>query len=332
MSGQHGRRRVEGGIGRPTADGLPPLNALRAFEAAARLSSFQKAARELRVTPAALSYQIKNLERHAGMPLFQRLNRAVNLTEAGRALQPGVADGFAALRMAWARVRRVAEGNALSLTAPPDFTERWLGPRLYRFVARHEGVELRFVASLRDLDLERDGIDVAIRIQAAPAPDLHAEVLAAEWVTPMMTPELAARVAGDPALPGVTLIDDESLAPGDPGAGWRRWFGLHGLPARGNGLRLTSGSLVLDAALAGRGAVLGRGLLAERELAAGRLVAPFRRALRLEEGCRLVCLPGTETRPVVVRFRDWMREELAGHAALGAGFEMLPLAAPTASA
>ena len=129
---------------------LPPLTALRAFDAAARHMSFQRAAAELNVTPAALSFQIKSLEEHFGAPLFKRLNRAVELTEAGRALAPGAAEGFEALTAAWRSARRSIEANVLTVTAGPAFTAKWLAPRMYAFAQAHPEIELRFAAGLRD--------------------------------------------------------------------------------------------------------------------------------------------------------------------------------------
>lgn len=169
------------------SDRLPPLTALRAFEAAARHMSFSKAAAELFVTPAALSYQIKQLEEHLGTPLFVRMNRAVDLTEAGRVLQPGTADGFNQLRDAVRSVVRLRDDAALTITAGPAFTAKWLAPRFFRFANKHPEVELRFVATLRIMDFQRDGIDAAIRFGHAIADDEFAEVLAGEWITPVHT-------------------------------------------------------------------------------------------------------------------------------------------------
>ena len=164
---------------------LPPLTALRAFDAAARHMSFAKAADELSVTPAALSFQIKSLEEHLGQPLFRRLNRAVELTEAGRALAPGAAEGFQALSAAWRAARRRQDDRTLTVTAGPAFTAKWLAPRLYEFAQTHPEIELRFSASLRMMDFDRDEIDVAIRFGYGPDPGLYALPLRREWITPV---------------------------------------------------------------------------------------------------------------------------------------------------
>ncbi|MEM6825970.1 MAG: LysR family transcriptional regulator, partial [Pseudomonadota bacterium] len=150
--------------------------------------SFAKAAAELFVTPAALSYQIKSLEEHLGTPLFRRLNRAIELTEAGHALRPGVADGFAAFREAVHAVDRLTDTTTLTVTAGPAFTAKWLAPRMFRFAEAHPEIELRFVASLKMLDFDRDRVEAAIRFGVAGYEGLFHEVLIEDWVTPYCTP------------------------------------------------------------------------------------------------------------------------------------------------
>lgn len=126
--------------------------------------SSAKAADELHVTPAALSFQIKSLEEPLGAPLFQRLNRAVELTEAGRALAPGASEGFQTLAHAWQSVERTQDNQTLTIIAGPAFTAKWLAPKLCEFTQAHPDIELRFSASLKLKDFGRDAIDVAIRI------------------------------------------------------------------------------------------------------------------------------------------------------------------------
>ena len=129
-------------------DRLPPLTALRAFDAAARHMSFAKAADELSVTPAALSFQIKSLEDHLGAQVFRRLNRAIELTEAGRALVPGTRDGFASLTAAWRGARRVTDTSTITVTAGPAFTAKWLAPRMFAFAQDHPDIELLTLSEL----------------------------------------------------------------------------------------------------------------------------------------------------------------------------------------
>lgn len=291
---------------------LPSLVALRAFEAAARHLSFQKAAAELHVTPAALSFQIKALEEALGQALFRRLHRAVELTAAGRALAPGAREGFAALRAAWAVARRAADDPTLTVTAGPAFTAKWLAPRLFHFAARHPAVELRFVATLRLLDFDRDEVDVAVRFGRDPPRGLYSVPILEDWMTPMMTPALAARLARPADLLGQTLLHEDYPEAVPPPKGWDDWCRASGLPAppRG-GPRFSQADHVIDAALAGAGVALGRISIAEGALSEGRLVAPFPLALRMGAIYRFVCPEGAERRPKVRAFRDWLVAETA---------------------
>jgi LysR family glycine cleavage system transcriptional activator len=292
-------------------DRLPPLTALRAFEAAARHMSFSKAADELFVTPAALSYQIKQLEEHLGRPVFRRLNRAVELTDAGRALQPGVADGFERLRQGVRAVARLAEDQGLSITAGPAFTAKWLAPRFFRFAEAHPEIELRFVATLRLVDFDRDGVDAAIRFGTGTDDGLYSEVLTDDWATPVCTPTLAERIAETGSLEGLTLLHDESIGFLDPAPDWAAWGRATGMAGDwAHGARFTGGDHAIDVALEEGGVALGRISLVERHLDNGRLVAPFKTALRVGAQYRLVCPLGGETRPNVCVFLAWMREEI----------------------
>lgn len=201
-------------------DRLPPLTALRAFDAAARHMSFAKAAEELHVTPAALSFQIKSLEEHLGTQVFRRLNRAVELTEAGRAMAPGMADGFQTLAAAWRAAERTMDTGTLTVTAGPAFTAKWLAPRLYDFAQAHPEIELRFSASLKMVDLNRDGVDVAIRFGTGKDEEMFSKLLAKEWICPVMTPEVAAKYPSPESLKEAPLIFDDSIAGIRPSADW----------------------------------------------------------------------------------------------------------------
>ena len=292
------------------ADRLPPLTALRAFEAAARHLSFARAAAELNVTPAALSFQIKNLEEHLGSPLFRRLNRAVELTEAGRALRPGAEDGFRALTAAWRAARRLTDTATLTVTAGPGFTAKWLAPRLFKFAGENPDIELRFSASLRIMDFGVDEIDVAIRFGQTDDPGLHSRTIIDEWLTPMMTPALAAGVTKPADLAALPLVHQDDIAFLSPPIGWEQWFAAAGveMPARG-GPRFSQADHAVDAALAGAGVVLGRISMTEGHLREGQLVAPFALSLWANARYRLVCPKGGEDRAQVSRFIDWVMTE-----------------------
>ena len=305
-------------------DRLPPLTALRAFDAAARHMSFALAAAELHVTPAALSFQIKSLEEHLGAPMFRRLNRAVELTEAGRALAPAASDGFQALAAGWRAAQRLQDHQTLTVTAGPAFTAKWLAPRLFDFAQSHPDIELRFSASLRIMDFNRDSIDVAIRFGLGPDPGLYSLPLADEWVVPVMTPEMARKYPTPQSLADAVLIVDESIDFLDPPIDWPTWFRAMDIDVMPNtGPRFSQGDHAIDAALAGVGVALGRRALVIKDLTDGRLVAPFPKALPTGARFRFLCPEGTETRPQVQAFRTWILREIEKTAHIAQSFDLL---------
>lgn len=314
------------------SDRLPPLTALRAFDAAARHMSFAQAASELHVTPAALSYQIKSLEDHLGAPLFRRLNRAVELTEAGELLHRGVEPAFAGLLSAWRRARdRVAE-PLLVVTAGPSFTAKWLAPRLYAFAMAHPEIELRMTASLKLMDFGRDDVDVAVRFGPDHGQDgLFVKPIMAEWLTPMMRPQLADQISGPGDLATLPLLHQDDLARIEPDATWSRWFEAMDLPAPPKGgPRFSQADHAIDAAAAGAGVVLGRISLAAKDLSEGRLVAPFPLALTLASKTRFICAESAVERPTVQAFLKWITAETNLDPKLSEGRHMVP-ASPGAS-
>ncbi len=294
-------------------DRLPPLTALRAFEAAARHMSFARAAEELHVTPAALSFQIKSLEEHLGTPVFIRLNRAVELTEAGRALAPGISEGFQLLNSSWRATRRLTDDSTLVVTAGPAFTAKWLAPRFYEFARTHPEIDLRFTATLRALDFGRDEVDVAIRFGVdKQEPGLWSLPLVSEWVAPVMTPEMAEQFPTPKSLIKATLIHDGSIDFLTPRSDWAAWFRLMNLDIDAtHGPHFTGADHAVDAALAGAGIVLGRRSLVVKDLQEGRLVMPFKRAIGLQGRFRFVCQDGLESRSQIVAFRQWILDEIS---------------------
>ena len=294
------------------SDRLPPLTALRAFEAAARHMSFAKAADELNVTPAALSFQIKSLEEHLGQPVFHRLNRAVKLTEIGALLAPGMQTGFSEITSAWSRARRFADQSILTVTAGPAFTALWLAPRLFTFATAHPDIELRFSASLRLVDFDRDDVDLAIRFGPRPDDRLFSQALADEWATPMLSPDLAKKIKVPEDLAHIPLLTDDVTEAIRPPISWSAWFAAAGLPAlESHGARFNQADHAVNAAIAGTGAIMGRGSLTETAIRDGRLVMPFKLALRTASKYRLVCPHGIETRPHVLAFMSWIDDEAA---------------------
>ena len=286
--------------------------------------SFAKAAAELNVTPAALSYQIKGLEAHLEAPLFRRLNRAVELTEQGRILQPGVAQAFADLTDAWGRTRKSLDAHMLTVTAGPAFTAKVLAPRMFRFAAQHPEIELRFSATLRILDFARDEVDIGIRFGTGQDEGLFSEELYRGWISPMMRPSIADRISRPEDLLGETLIHDDSLNFLDSVPDWQRWFALSGV-THGDlkGPHFSQADHALDMALEGSGVVLGRSSIALSALHSGALVAPFPLAMTSEAHYRIVCQKGTEDRPAIRLFRDWIKTEMAAELKLADGHRIV---------
>lgn len=308
------------------SDRLPPLTALRGFEAAARHMSFSHAAAELHVTPAALSFQIKSLEEHLGQPVFRRLNRAVELTEAGRSLAPGVSDGFAALTAAWRNTQRLVDASVLTVTSGPAFTAKCLAPFLYEFAQKHAGIDLRLAATLRLLDFERDEVDVAIRFSQSADPKLFSHAFGNEWVTPVMTPELAERYSTPDELAHAPLIHDSSIDFLDHAPGWSTWFRALDINVdAAHGPRFSQADHAIDAALAGGGVALARMTIASKDVNDGRLVAPFALALQTDAQFRFLCAKGSESRPHIAAFLDWLIEKFDMHKNLRDGRTLMKI-------
>ncbi|MCV6592882.1 MAG: transcriptional regulator GcvA [Silicimonas sp.] len=304
----------------------PPLTALRAFEAAARHMSFAQAADELHVTPAALSFQIKTLEEHLGQPVFRRLNRAVELTELGTLLAPGLTSGFSEINTTWTRARRFTDQRLLTITAGPAFTALWLAPRMFSFASQHPEIELRFSASLNLVDFDRDDVDVAIRFGQSDDTGLWSKVLIEEWMTPMMAPQMAENYPTPDALAEAPLIHDDVISFLRPRVDWDAWFTAMGVtPPDAHGPRFNLAEHAIGAAMAGVGAIMGRISLTSTALTDGRLVMPFAETLRAGASYRLVCPEGTETRPHVAAFIDWIEGEVRGLDAFREGRRFVPL-------
>jgi LysR family glycine cleavage system transcriptional activator len=293
---------------------LPPLNALKAFEAIARHLSFAKAAEELHVTPAALSHQIRALEEQLGLALFHRRTRAIELTDAGRLIYPGLHAGFESVRNAIGQLERGRDANVLVISATTGLTAKWLMPRLWRFLHAHPDIDARISASMKLADFETDGVDVAIRLSKQSFPGLHVERLFDDSVLPVCSPRLieqGLRSAAD--LPRFPLIHYDIPTSMYAPPLWADWFaiaGLQGIDAT-RGLKVNVADHALDAAVAGAGVSLSFKLIASDDVHAGRLVTPFGPELPLSSGYHFVCPKGHETRPKVRAFRDWLFAEMA---------------------
>jgi len=287
---------------------LPPLKALRAFEAAARHLSFTRAAEELYVTQAAVSHQVKQLEQHLGVRLFQRLNRALMLTPEGQSYLLPVRRAFEMLEDATARLVELEPRGPVSVSVLPSFASRWLVPRLGRFRERWPEADVRVAPDVRVVDFRRDQIDVAIRYGTGDYPGLYVRQLMTEVIFPVCSPELlvGGRRLREPAdLAGFTLLHDDGHGV------WRMWLAEAGVDEKlaERGYVFTDSSLLVQAALAGQGVALARGALVADELEAGRLVRPFDRSLPARFAYYVVCPESTAERPLVRAFIDWLREE-----------------------
>ena len=292
---------------------LPPLPAVRAFEAAARLGGFQNAAAELHVTAGAVAHQVKLLEGWLGVALFQRLPRGVALTRAGeqyaRALRP-LLDGIAE---ASETVKRQGDERVVTVTSVPSLVTRWLMPRLGRLREQHPEVDMRVLASLHPVDFLREGVDVAIRLGPGPYPGMKADPLMEEWFAPVCSPAFKA-AAGELRTPADLLrqpllhdeldmrIPDEII--------WPRWFKAFGIQYNGPMQPSFSHTyLTLEAAAAGQGIALGAEPFMAEDLKSGRLVYALPERVRGPYRFWLLRLPEAEARPAVKAFCDWILSE-----------------------
>jgi LysR family glycine cleavage system transcriptional activator len=299
-----------------TTHRLPPLSALRAFEAAARLNSFSRAAAELFVTPAAISHQIHTLEQDLGVQLFHRLNRSIELTASGRVLLPGLSEAFAGLHSAVKRLRAHNDTGSLTVTASPSFAAKWLVLRLHRFQARCPDIDVRISATDEVVDLTQGDFDIAIRYGGGRYPGLDVELLFTNEVFPACSPRLLAE--GPPLrspedLRHHALIHDQAIERDPLVPTWPMWLRAAGVksPAPSGGLSFNNMSLALDAAIAGHGVVLAYSTIAAADIAAGRLVRLFSLGLPDQFAYYIVTAPGARERLKVRAFRDWLREEAA---------------------
>ena len=316
---------------------LPPLNALKAFEAAARHLSVKKAAVELNVTPAAVSHQIRTLEEYLNVQLFHRYNRALELTDAARACLPKLREGFDCLAQAVDRLRTHTSGGMMTVSAAPSFAARWLMPRLHRFIAAHPEIEVRVSARMRRISVDGkvdvaeratietwlDDSDIAIIYGHGHYPDLDVHKLLPLTVTPICSPqalsgEHALRTPED--LKHYMLLHDDTGEMYDGESFWDVWLkaaGVKGLDAK-RGAHFSHAVLAFEAAMDAIGVVASIPALASEDLAAGKLVMPFDLKVTLASAYYLVCEPHAKTRPAVAAFRDWLIAEAAKGATVGA--------------
>jgi LysR family transcriptional regulator, glycine cleavage system transcriptional activator len=294
---------------------MPPLNALRAFEAAARHLSLTKAAQELHVTAGALSHQIRGLEELLGLKLFERRVRSIALTPAGKQLYPGLHSGFIHIRDALAGLSDPGDARVLVISTPPGFTSKWLAPRLYRFSSAYPEIDARVSSSIGNANFTTDGVDVAVRnlpIDTAPDPELVVEKLIELSFVPVCSPKLIETHGPfmvPAALKGVPLIHDDTLGNRADVPTWADWFraaGVDGVDVS-RGLRFNSADHALDATVEGAGVLLAHDVLAYDELRTGRLAIPFELTLRSGRAYHFVCPKRRQGHPNVQAFGTWIK-------------------------
>jgi LysR family glycine cleavage system transcriptional activator len=298
---------------------LPPLDVLRGFEAAARHLSFTRAGAELFVTQSAVSRQIQVLEEYLGVALFERRHKALALTPAGQAYYRAVAAALAQVREATSKVREARAGQVLTVTTTVSFASTWLVPRLARFRKEQPQVDVRITATHEVADMEREGIDLAIRDCPAASAPPGAIYLVGEHLAAMCSPAYAkeARAAKLPLERPEDLRHHVVLNLHDPTGRWPWLSWAAWLEAAGVQELTPAGSLTFDqydqvmqAALHGQGIALGRMTLAEEALRDKRLVALFDRSQRLARAFHAVLARGAESRPEVLRFVEWLKREI----------------------
>jgi len=294
------------------ASGLPSLNGLRAFEAAARHLSFTRAASELNVTQTAISHQIRRLEAQLGLRLFLRRNRALALTPEAQAYLPAVREAFEDLREATDRLRRRERQSVLTVSTMASLAAKWLLPRVAAFQEANPGIEVRLTASTHLVDFRREEIDMAVRYGHGVWPGLRAVFLMSEDIFPVCSPSLLKGKRGlrrPEDLAHHTLLHNTGLR-----EDWQVWLTAAGLPAalgQKRGLVFSESFMAIQAAIDGLGVALARTPFVETDLRDGRLVAPFDLALPDKAGFYVVAPEETADTPKIRLFREWLVASVA---------------------
>src|SRR3954449_3244179 len=289
---------------------LPPLNALRSFDAAARHQSFTRAAEELCVTQGAVSHQVKALEIQLGLQLFKRARNGLLITDAGRDYLAVVRDVFDRLELATDSLLQRQRSGTLTVSTSPDFAAKWLVSRLGRFAEAYPEIDLKLAALMHRVDFAREDVDLAIRHGDGQWPELDAVSLTAEELFPVCSPSLMASRGG---LHNPEDVLRFSLLHLDDRRDWGRWLEAAGAP----GESLLQGPILKYARRPihgwneGERVGLARTVLAASDLAAGRLVRQFQAAIPLRNTYWIVCPKATRALPKIVAFRDWLFDEVA---------------------
>ena len=287
---------------------LPPLNALKAFEAAARHESFTQAAVELCVTQGAVSHQVKALEAELSIKLFNRERQRLVITEAGRDYLAVIRDALDRIALGTDRLLERQNTGVLTVSTSPDFAAKWLVHRLGHFAEAHAGIDLRVSATLHHVDFAREEVDLAVRHGDGNWPGLETVKLASEQLFVVCSPKL---VSGRRGLRQPADILKFPLIHMDSRDDWARWLQAAGVDAAQaiHGPVLNRASMVIDAAINAQGIALARTTLAAWDLINGRLVRPFPESLRLAKTYWILCPKATAKLPKITAFTEWLLAE-----------------------
>lgn len=287
---------------------LPPLNAVPAFEAAARYKSFTKAAEELFVTHGAVSRQVKNLEEYLGQPLFLRLARSLELTEVGHSYLEVARESLTLLSEGTAELRERQQNKPITISVIPSFAVRWLVPRLDRFYRAHPGVEVLLNASFSMVNFGKEDIDLAVRLGCGNWAGLNSDLLMTTDTIPVCSP---AKMQGDHALLVPANLSYHRLLHDATRDDWRAWLRLAGVKGVDSqrGSLFNDHNVLLQAAIDGLGVALARKRLVQQDLASGRLIQPFPLSLPSEVAFYIVYPKRRSSDPKLELFRNWLLEE-----------------------
>ena len=288
---------------------LPPLNALKAFEAAARSESITRAAEELSVTQGAVSQQVKALEATLGIKLFSRERQRLVITEAGREYLAVVRDALDRIAVGTERLVQRQSSGILIVSTSPDFAAKWLVYRLGRFAESHPDIDLRVSATADRIDFAREDVDLAVRHGDGNWVGLHVVRLCPEQLFPVCSPKL---VSGRKRITKASDLLKFPLLRLDDWKTWMRWFEAAGVTdAVAHGPILNRASLLIDAAVDGQGVALARTVLAAWDIINGRLVRPIDVSLKMSNTYWIVCPKVTSSVPKIATFRNWLLAEAA---------------------
>ncbi|WP_417513111.1 transcriptional regulator GcvA [Minwuia sp.] len=296
---------------------LPPLNALRAFEAAARHESFKAAAEELSVTPAAVGHQIRTLEDFLGIELFLRLNRSVELTERARRVLPGLSASFDAMVDALSVLDDPDETNVITVSTVPSFAVKWLIPRLERFNRAYPDYDIRISASIDMADFRRDHIDCSIRFGRGVYPGLKVWKILDDTIMPAASPSLLSNedpITSPADLARFPLVHDDSLRFDPMTPDWRSWLtaaGVDDIVDWRRGAHFSFADHALQAAIDGVGIVLARRSIAHQDISEGKLIPLFEAEQPLTMSYWFATVPEKAEQPRIIAFRDWLLAEAA---------------------